>query len=191
MRFELTKGVLVVVTVAGMLAAHAQSDPAASPPSQKSLASTLNVYVFPTAGQTSEQQNKDEGTCYNWAVQNTGTDPFDLQKQTQQQQQQAKQQQEQIAKAGQGAGAKGAVGGAAAGALIGEIASDDAGQGAAWGAAAGMVMARRRARASKQQASQQVEQQSQQAQQSTAEKQENFKKAFSVCLEAKDYMVKY
>ena len=40
-------------------------------------------------------------------------------------------------------------------------------------------------------ASQQVEQQNQQAQQATAEQIENFKKAFSVCLEAKKYMVKY
>ena len=37
----------------------------------------------------------------------------------------------------------------------------------------------------------QVEQQSQQAQKATAEQIENFKKAFSVCLEAKDYMVKF
>ena len=40
-------------------------------------------------------------------------------------------------------------------------------------------------------ASQQVEQQNQQAQQATAEQIENFKKAFSVCLEAKKHMVEY
>jgi hypothetical protein len=40
-------------------------------------------------------------------------------------------------------------------------------------------------------ASEQVEQQNQQAQQATAEQIENFKKAFSVCLEAKNYMVRY
>mgnify|MGYP006953454954 CR=1 FL=1 len=34
-------------------------------------------------------------------------------------------------------------------------------------------------------------QQSQQAAQVTEEQMSNFKKAFSVCLEAKDYMVKY
>ncbi len=151
----------------------------------------LQVYVFPTAGQTPEQQSVDEGTCYNWAVQNTGSDPFALQKQAQQQQQQTQQQQQQIAQSGKGSGAVGAVGGAAAGALIGEIASDDAGKGAAYGAAAGLIVGRRQARRAKGQASQQVEQQGQQAQQATAEQIENFKKAFSVCLEAKDYMVKY
>ena len=157
----------------------------------KTLAATMNVYVFPTTGQTPEVQSQDEAVCYGWAVENTGTDPFELAKQAEQQKQQAQQQQEQIAQAGQGAGAKGAVGGAAAGALIGEIASDDAGKGAAYGAAAGAVVARRRTRRAKAEASQQVEQQSQQAQEATAEQIENFKKAFSVCLEAKEYMVKF
>jgi hypothetical protein len=165
----------------------AQTEPAP----QKSLASTLNVYVFPTTGQTAQQQSMDEASCYNWAVQNTGTDPFALQKQSQQQQQQARQAQQEISQAGKGAGAAGAVGGAAVGALVGEIASDDAGKGAAWGAAAGAIMARRRAHRAKEEVSQEVQQQSQQAQQATAEQEQNFKKAFSVCLEAKKYMVKY
>jgi hypothetical protein len=61
--------------------------------------------------------------------------------------------------------------------LVGEIASDDAGEGAAIGAAAGMVAGRRRAKSAQKQATQQD--------------MDNFKKAFSVCLEAKSYMVKY
>ena len=161
------------------------------PAAQKSLSSTIEVYVFPTEGQDASQQSKDEAECYQWAVQNTGVDPFDLAKQAEQQQQQAAATQQEIAQAGQGAGARGAVGGAAAGALIGEIASDDAGRGAAYGAAAGAIVARRRTRRAKAEASQQVEQQSQQAQKATAEQIENFKKAFSVCLEAKEYMVKF
>jgi hypothetical protein len=158
---------------------------------QKSLSSTIEVYVFPTEGQDASQQSRDEAECYQWAVQNTGVDPFDLAKQAEQQQQQAAAAQQEVAQAGQGAGAKGAVGGAAAGALIGEIASDDAGRGAAYGAAAGAIVARRRTRRAKAEASEQVEQQSQQAQKATAEQIENFKKAFSVCLEAKEYMVKF
>lgn len=162
-----------------------------APSGQKTLAATMNVYVFPEKGQAADQQSQDEASCYSWAVQNTGTDPFDLQKQSQQQQQQAEQKQEQIDQAGKGAGAKGAVGGAAAGALIGEIAGNDVGRSAAYGAAAGAVISRRRTRQAQEQASQQVEQQSQQAAQATQEQIDNFKKAFSVCLEAKDYMVKY
>jgi hypothetical protein len=160
-------------------------------PPSKTLAATMNVYVFPTEGQDASQQSQDEAECYNWAYQNTGVDPFDLRKQAEQQQQQADQAQQEIAQAGQGAGAKGALGGAAAGALIGEIANDDAGKGAAYGAAAGAIIARRRTRHAKAEASQEVERQSQQAQQATSEQIENFKKAFSVCLEAKDYMVKF
>jgi hypothetical protein len=137
---------------------------------QKSLSSTIEVYVFPTEGQDASQQSRDEAECYQWAVQNTGVDPFDLAKQAEQQQQQAAAAQQEVAQAGQGAGAKGAVGGAAAGALIGEIASDDAGRGAAYGAAAGAIVARRRTRRAKAEASEQVEQQSQQAQKATAER---------------------
>ncbi len=170
--------------------ARAQA-PAAPPSGQKTLAATLNVYVFPTTGQTAQQQSTDEAGCYAWAVQNTGSDPFNLQKQAQQQAQQTQAAQQQAQQAGAGAGAKGAVGGAAVGALIGEIASDDPGQGAAWGAAAGLLAGRRRARRAQEQASQQIAQQGQQAQAATAEQVTNFKKAFSVCLEAKKYMVKY
>ena len=178
---------LLLVGMAAVGTVQADDQPAA----QKSLSSTMEVYVFPTKGQDASQQSKDEAECYQWGVQNTGVDPFDLAKQAEQQQQQAAAAQQEIAQAGQGAGAKGAVGGAAAGALIGEIASDDAGRGAAYGAAAGAIVARRRTRRAKAEASEQVEQQSQQAQKATAEQIENFKKAFSVCLEAKEYMVKF
>ena len=159
--------------------------------SGKTLAASMDVYVFPGQGQAADQQSKDEVECYNWAVQNTGSDPFDLAKESTQAAQQSQQDQQQAQSVGQGAGASGAVKGAAAGALIGEIANDDAGKGAAYGAAAGVIAGRRRGRAAQKQATQQVEQQSQQTQQSIAQDLENFKKAFSVCLEAKNYMVKY
>jgi hypothetical protein len=37
----------------------------------KTLASTMEVYVFPKEGQNAEQQSKDEAECYEWAVGNT------------------------------------------------------------------------------------------------------------------------
>ena len=55
----------------------------------KSLAATLDVYVFPSAGQAADQQNRDEAECYNWAVTNSGGDPFDLNKQSAAQTEQA------------------------------------------------------------------------------------------------------
>jgi hypothetical protein len=181
----------VLGVVAASIGLTLSQTPPAAPTGQKTLAATMSVYVFPTTGQTPEQQSKDEAECYTWAVQNSGSDPFQLQQQSQQQAQQTQQAKQQAAKAGAGAGASGAVKGAAAGALIGEIASDDAGEGAAYGAAAGVIAGRRRGRAAQAQATQQAEQQGQQAQQATAEQLANFKKAFSVCLEAKKYMVKY
>ncbi len=158
--------------------------------SGKTLASTLEVFVFPSEGQAADQQSKDEAECYSWAASNTGTDPFELEKQSAQQAQQTEQQVQQAKSATQGAGVKGAAKGAAAGALIGEIYDGDSSQGAAYGAAAGAVASRRRSRAASQQAQQQAKEQGAAQQQATADQVGNFKKAFGVCLEAKEYMVK-
>ena len=180
---------LAAFAVVPLVGAQAQQPAPAG--SQKSIASTLQVYVFPSGGQTPEQQSKDEGECYNWAVQNSGVDPFAAQKQAQAAQQQAAAQQQQVQQSTQGAGARGAVRGAAAGALIGEIASNDADKGAAYGAAAGVVAGRHRARKAEAQAAQQGQQQVQQAQAATAQQIDGFKKAFSACLESKKYTVKF
>ena len=177
---------LLLICLAGLATANAQDGP-----SGKTLASTMDVYVFPNEGQAADQQSKDEASCYEWAVGNSGSDPFELQ---QQQVAQAEQTEEAIAAAeqtGRGAGARGAVRGAVAGAVVGEIVDDDASDGAAIGAAAGAVRSRRRARAAQAEATEAAEQQGQAQQQATAGQIENFKKAFSVCLEAKDYLVKY
>jgi hypothetical protein len=183
---------LMLFAAAPLAGALAQAPPAGQPTGgQKALAATLQVYVFPTAGQPAEQQSKDEAACYQWAVQNTGTDPFATGKQVEAAQQQTAQQQQNVQQASQGAGAKGAVGGAAAGALIGEIASNDAGEGALYGAAAGALMARRHARRAQAQTQQEGQAKVQQAQALSKEQMDGFHKAFGVCLEAKKYMVKY
>ena len=155
------------------------------------LASTMDVYVFPTEGQQSDQQSKDEAACYEWATSNTGNDPFALAKQEQADEQKAQGDMQAAEQTGRGAGAGGAIRGAAAGALIGEIANDDASEGAAWGAAAGVIRGRRRGRDAQQKAQGQAAAQAEQREESTAEQLGNFKKAFSVCLEAKEYLVKY
>ena len=178
-----TIALLAIATVP--LALHAQE------PAQRTLAATMEMYVFPAKGQAASQQNQDEAACYQWAVQNTGSDPFALEKQTQANQQQAQADQQAAKQAGTGAGARGAVRGAAAGALIGEIANDDASEGAAWGAAAGAIRGRRMGREAQAQAQQQAAAQAEQRDQATGQQLENFKKAFAVCLEAKEYMVKF
>ena len=177
----------IVGCLLGAGGVHAQTQPA----SGKTLAATMNVYAFPQAGQAADKQSKDEADCYTWATSNTGSDPFALNKQQAQQQQQTEQQVQQAKAGAQGAGAKGFAGGAVTGAVIGEIASDDAGKGAAWGAAVGTVAARRRAKEQSQQAASAAQQSGAAKQEATAGQIENFKKAFSVCLEGKQYLVKY
>lgn len=158
---------------------------------QQSLAGTLGVYVFPSQGQDAKQQSEDEAACYQWAVTNAGVDPFEAQKQADANAQQAQAAQQQASQAGKGSGARGAVGGAAVGALVGEIADDDAGKGAAYGAAAGVIAGRRHGKKEQAAAQQQAAAQSQQTQQATQAQMDGFKKAFSACLEGKNYIAKY
>jgi hypothetical protein len=178
-------GFLLLMILAAVSTAQAQDKP-----SGKTLGATMEVYVFPKAGQAAAQQSQDEASCYEWATANTGNDPFKLAKQKESNQQQAAADKEAAGSVGAGAGAQGAVRGAAAGAILGEIANDDAGKGAAYGAAAGVIAGRRRARAAKAGATKQAEQKAATTQAATAKDLENFKKAFGVCLEAKDYLVK-
>jgi hypothetical protein len=182
---------LPVCLITSLVFAVAQGQaPMISPPSgQKSLAATLQVYAFPGAGQTTTQQSQDESECYHWGVKETNSDPFDLDRQAMQQQQLAAQQQQQAQQAAAGAGIKGAIGGAAGGAAIGAIAGN-AGKGAAIGAGVGAVANHARGQAIAQQSQQQA-QQTQAAARATAAKMGEFKKAFSACLEAKKYTVKF
>jgi hypothetical protein len=156
---------------------------------QKSLSSALDVAAFPQAGQSAQQQSKDEAACYDWAVKNTGTDPFELQKKAQAQQQQTAQATAQAQAAGEGQGVKTAAKGAAGGALIGAVAGD-AGTGAAVGATVGAVAGRRKKKQAEAQA-EQVQAQGAQAQQATAAQMTSFKKAFCACMEGKKYIAKY
>jgi len=180
----MNKAVILSFALAIPLAVSAQD-------SSQTLAATIDVFVFPAAGQDSAQQSKDEVACYEWSVGNTRTDPFALAKQEQSNQQLAQAEKQAAEQVGRGRGAQSAVAGAAAGALIGEIANDDAGKGAAWGAAAGAIRGRRVARQQQQQVQAQAATQAEQREELTADELENFKKAFSVCLEAQEYMVKY
>jgi hypothetical protein len=179
------------IKMAGWLIAAASVAVAPHALAQKTLAATIEVFVFPTTGQTPEEQSQAEAQCYEFAVNQTGSDPFELARQTEQQQAAARQQQQQTAQATQGAGVSGAARGAAAGALIGQIADDRPGQGAAWGAAAGGISARRSARRANQSAAQQAQQQIAQAEQASEGTMQNFRNAFAVCLEAKAYMVRF
>ncbi len=140
------------------------------------IAKSIGLYVFPSKGQDAKTQETDEAACYKWAVEQSGVDPMNP----------PKVEAEEVEKSFDGSAVRGAAGGAAAGAAIGAIAGD-AGEGAAIGAIVGGLRGRR-ARIAKQSAQQQQSNQAAAAKQQ--ELMDNFKKAFTACMEGKDYTVK-
>jgi hypothetical protein len=141
-----------------------------------SIAKGLGLYVFPTKDQDQATQDADEIACYKWAMEQTGVDPINPP------QIEAKKANTSL----DGSAVVGAAGGAAAGAAIGAI-SGDAGKGAAIGAVVGGLRGRR-ARKMGDRAEQQ--QNNQAAAAKEKELMDNFKKAYSACMEGKGYTVK-
>ena len=140
------------------------------------ISTKVKLFVFPTKNQSEGRQKKDEWECYNWAVKNSGVDPYNMQK---------------VAAAPVQTGPDGtAVKSAAKGALVGTAigaVTGDTGEGAAIGAIAGGAAGARQKR------SMQAQQQQQAA--ATASKTEqdmlnSFNKAFSACIEGKGYTIK-
>jgi hypothetical protein len=177
---------LLVAALVLPLATFGQDDP-----SGKTLAATMDVFAFPTEGQDAGQQSQDEFTCYEFATANTGTDPFQLARQEDTNAQLAQAEMAAAEATPNRASGRALVRGAAAGAVVGEVTGGDKSESAAIGVAAVAVRGRRQGRQAQAQAEAQAEQQAVAREESTAGDLENFKKAFSVCLEAKDYMVKY
>jgi hypothetical protein len=143
---------------------------------QDTLASGFGLYVFPSNDQTKEQQDTDEMACYRWAKEQSGVDPMNP----------PEVQAAQVDRSADGSAVVGAAGGAAAGAAIGAIAGD-AGQGAAIGAVVGGLRGRR-AKVAGDQRQQQANNAAAAA--ASEELMNNFKKAFSACMEGKGYTVK-
>ena len=140
------------------------------------ISKTAGLFVYPSKGQSQQQQKKDEYECYVWAIEQSGIDPLNTPKT-----------QAAPAQTGPTGGAVvGAAKGAAAGAAIGAIAGD-AGKGAAIGAIAGGLSGRRQGKMGQEQANQQAQAQ---AAATDAQKKETFQKAFSVCIEGKGYTIK-
>lgn len=130
--------------------------------------------VYPAAGQTPEQQQKDQAECNTWAQQTTGIDPLVIAQNASQPQ----------AAAPTGGRARGALGGAAAGAAIGAIAGDT-GEGAAIGAVVGTLGGGMRQR--RQQQSQQSQQQANQQQNQAAL--DTYTRAVNACMQGRHYTI--
>jgi uncharacterized protein YcfJ len=159
-----------------------------------SLSTTMNVHVFPREGQDEVQQSMDEAECYTWAADRTGTDPFELDRQAREQMVASDQAMDQAQSAGQGSTGRGAATGAVAGGVIGGVfgkGRNSGWKGAAAGAATGALIGNSRKRNAQADATEQVAAQSAHAQAATQEQLDDFRTAFTTCLEAKDYIAKF
>lgn len=146
--------------------------------SASSLADSVGLFVYPPEGKTQSERGQDDYECYDWAKNETSYDPMNSN---------TPQKVEADSHAKAGSGLRGALRGAARGAVIGEIADDAGSKGAQLGAAAGMMRERSASRQANQQA---ADAQNSANQQAYAQSQDNFKKAMSICLEARGYSVK-
>jgi hypothetical protein len=177
LRFSLPVSIVVFgQSMAAQTTATTQLLPDTAKMTYNQISQTLKLYVFPSKNQSKQQQKTDEFECYKWAVEQSGIDPLNL----------PKVEATPAQAPPPGAAVKGAARGAAAGAAVGAI-SGDAGEGAAIGATAGAIGGRRKAKAAQAQNNQQA-----QAAAAKTEQQmkDDYKKAFSVCIEGKGYTIK-
>ena len=133
------------------------------------------LMIYPKSGQSAEQQEKDKFECYSWAKNESGFDPMAPPTATEPPPQQG---------APKGGVLRGAVRGAALGAII-----DDSSKGAKTGAWAGAAIGGMRRADQKRSQAQAQQQWEQEQQQFYAEKRSRYNRAYSVCLDARDYSV--
>ena len=137
------------------------------------IAHAQQMYVYPTKGQSAQQQQRDQGECHGWAVQQSGFDPA-----------RANLAPAQTASPQRGGIVRGAAGGAALGAVGGAI-GGNAGKGAAIGAGVGALFGgMRQRRRSNEQAQMQQQQQA-----AIQQQQSNYRRAHAACLQARGYTV--
>jgi len=155
------------------------------------------AYAYPMAGQSQEQQARDDGECRMWAQQMTGVNPNQPPPQVQGGYAPPPQQTGYFGSGQTGSGGmmRDAAGGAALGALGGAIAGD-AGKGAAIGAASGALFGGiRRSSRRQQEADWQAQQQAQLQQQQQALNQQyqqamgSFTQAYGACMRGRKYQV--
>jgi hypothetical protein len=130
--------------------------------------------IYPSKGQSPQQQQQDEGDCYVWAKNNTGIDPAAVAATPTPAPQSGP-------AVGGGERARGALRGAAVGGII--DGGDGAGKGAAVGVVAGGVKARNNQKSQNAQAQQQAQSQKQGSM-------DTFYRAQGACLEGRGYTIK-
>jgi len=166
---------IMVVMLVGFASGVLTTQAGAQEAQTKSLSQSLGVFVYPGQGQTPEQQQTDENECYGWAGETTGIDPF----------QPGQSGAAEVGGIG-GSGAKGAVKGAVGGAAISGMTGGDTSDAMLVGTAVGAVRGRRKAKKAKEAEKQQAEAAAKAADQ---ERVDTFNRAFSACMEGRDYTV--
>jgi hypothetical protein len=146
---------------------------------------TTQVYFYPTAGQSPEQQNRDRYECYLWAVKQSGFDPS--------QPHLAPHQRVEVVP--MPAPGHDTVAGAATGAIVGAAVSRprDVGEGAVVGAIAGALLgaasdASRTAQA--EQVQRRYDQRDAERNAVVEQQATNYRRAMGACLEGRGYTVK-
>ena len=134
------------------------------------------LMIYPKGGQSSQQQEQDKFECYGWSKNESGFDPMAPPTATAPPQQKEKK---------RGGLLRGAARGAALGAII-----DDSSDGAKSGAAAGALIGGMRRADQKKKEGQAQQQWEQEQQQMYAENRNRYNRAYSACLEARNYSVR-
>lgn len=150
------------------------------PPVTETAQAQSDFIIYPNKGQSKEQQEKDQFSCYSWAKGQTGFDPMEVPRAT------APPPQKEAKKGGVG---RGAVGGALLGAGIGAIAGD-AGKGAAIGGLSGGAIGGMRRQEQKRQEEHAQQQWAQQQVSQYEQRRNEYNRAYTACLEGRGYTVR-
>jgi hypothetical protein len=173
----------VLVAVAASLGACATVPDTWDDPPPATAVPDTRVYVYPAAGQSDAQMDRDRYECHLWAVKQTGFDPGspDL----------APHQRVQVVD-GPPPGSGAAVG-AVAGAILGAAASGprDSGAGMLFGAVTGAILGNAAEESGRQDARQQaMDRARSQARYGLEEQASNYRRAISACLQGRQYTIR-
>jgi Glycine-zipper domain len=188
---------IALATCALVLQAQAQTSAqtpqppaqAPAPPSGKTLASSAGLMVYPSNGQSADQQAQDEAQCFNWARDQSGYDPMNPPPTPAAPSTPGGSDDGDVERGALGGAAVGAAGGAIIGAIAG-----NAGKGAGIGAATGLLAGGMRAHDQEEQRDERARAQAQASrEEQRAARQElanKFRRGMAVCLEARGYATK-
>lgn len=153
------------------------------------IAKPGDLYVYPAKGQSNAQLEKDRYECYLWARKTTDFDPTNVASR----QHQAKVVRVPVHNQKQGAAIAGTVIGAIAGAALGAGDRHDHGQAAIAGAAVGTMIGasvEQQGQIDAQRQARDTAERIAERQQAEQQGMDNYRRAFSACLEGRGYVVK-